>query len=69
LRTALAALPVLVVSDAATMLDQGAMINLQIEDGRIVFDVDLDAARRVGLAVSTQLLRLARFVRHRTSSP
>ena len=69
LRTALAALPVLVVSDAATMLDQGAMINLQIEDGRIVFDVDLDAARRVGLAISTQLLRLARFVRHQASPP
>lgn len=69
LRPALAELPVLVVSDAATMLDQGAMINLQIEDGRIVFDVDLDAARRAGLAVSTKLLRLARFVRHQSSSP
>jgi hypothetical protein len=69
LRATLAELPVLVVSDVATMLDQGAMINLQIEDGRIVFDVDLDAARRVGLAVSTQLLRLARFVRHRASAP
>jgi hypothetical protein len=69
LRAALAELPILVVSDMAAMLDQGAMINLQIEDGRIVFDVDLDAARRAGLAVSTQLLRLARFVRHRTTSP
>lgn len=69
LRPALAELPVLVVSDAAAMLDQGAMINLQIEDGRIVFDVDLDAARRAGLAVSTKLLRLARFVRHQGTSP
>ncbi|MDR7268675.1 hypothetical protein J2X20_001304 [Pelomonas saccharophila] len=69
LRPALAELPVLVVSDATAMLEQGAMINLQIEDGRIVFDVDLDAARRVGLAVSTKLLRLARYVRHQTTSP
>jgi hypothetical protein len=69
LRATLAELPVLVVSDVATMLDEGAMINLQIEDGRIVFDVDLDAARRAGLAVNTQLLRLARYVRHRTTSP
>lgn len=69
LRTVLAELPVLVVSDAAAMLEQGAMINLQIEDGRIVFDVDLDAARRVGLAVSTKLLRLARYVRHQTTTP
>ena len=69
LRPALAELPVLVVSDAAAMLEQGAMINLRLEDGRIVFDVDLDAARRAGLAVSTKLLRLARYVRHQTTSP
>lgn len=69
LRAALADAPVLVVSDAAAMLDQGAMINLQVEDGRIVFDVELDAARRAGLAISTKLLRLARFVRHHATSP
>lgn len=61
--------PVLVVSDAAAMLDQGAMINLQVEDGRIVFDVELDLARRVGLTVSTKLLRLARYVRFQTPPP
>lgn len=69
LRTQLAELPVLVVSDAAPMFDQGAMVNLQVEDGRIVFDVDLDAARHAGLAVSTKLLRLARFVRHQGATP
>jgi hypothetical protein len=69
LRAALAEMPVLVVSDATVMLEQGAMINLQIEDGRIVFDVDLDAARRAGLAISTKLLRLARYVRHQTTTP
>jgi hypothetical protein len=63
LRPVLAEAPVLVVSDAPAMLDQGAMINLQVEDGRIVFDVELDAARRAGLDISTKLLRLARFVR------
>lgn len=64
LRAALADLPVLVVSDAGGMLDQGAIINLQVEEGHIVFDVDLDASRRAGLTISTKLLRLARFVRH-----
>ncbi|MCY4754566.1 YfiR family protein [Pelomonas aquatica] len=69
LRAQLAELPVLVVSDVAAMFDQGAMINLQVEDGRIVFDVDLDAARRAGLAVSAKLLRLARYVRHQGAAP
>ncbi|MDH0863361.1 YfiR family protein [Mitsuaria sp. GD03876] len=59
----------LVLSDAAGMLDHGAMLNLGVEDGRIVFDVDLDAARRAGLAISAKLLRLARYVRHQSSSP
>jgi hypothetical protein len=68
-QAALAEQPILVVSDAAAMLDQGAMVNLQIEDGRIVFDVELDAARRAGLAISTKLLRLARFVRHKATAP
>ena len=68
LLAALAALPILVMSDATQMLDQGAMINLQIEDGRIVFDVDLDAAKRAGLGISTKLLRLARFVRHKPAA-
>ena len=61
--------PLLVLSDTAGMLDQGAMVNLQIEDGRIVFDVDLDAARRAGLVISAKLLRLARYVRHQSTSP
>ncbi|MDR7336026.1 YfiR family protein [Roseateles asaccharophilus] len=69
LKAALAGGAILVVSDAPAMLDHGAMINLQIEDGRIVFDVELDAARRAGLDISTKLLRLARFVRRQQTSP
>jgi hypothetical protein len=61
--------PLLVLSDAAGMLDQGAQLNLQVEDGRIVFDIDLDAARRAGLTISAKLLRLARFVRHQSTPP
>ena len=68
-KAALADGPVLLVSDGPAMLDHGAMINLQIEDGRIVFDVELDAARRAGLDISTKLLRLARFVRRQQASP
>ncbi len=68
-RAQLERLPVLVVADGAGMLDHGVMLNLQIEDGRIVFDIDLDAARRAGLAISAKLLRLARYVRHQSPAP
>lgn len=53
----------LLVSESPGMLERGAMLNLQVEDGRVVFDVGLEAARRAGLDISAKLLRLARFVK------
>lgn len=54
---------VLVVSDAQGGLDQGAMLQLQAEQERIVFDVDLSTLRAAGLDINSRLLRLARYVR------
>jgi hypothetical protein len=51
------------VTEASGMLERGGMFSLQVEDGRVVFDVGLDTARRAGLDISAKLLRLARFVK------
>ncbi|MCU7376252.1 YfiR family protein [Paucibacter sp. O1-1] len=61
---ALSGRAVLLVSDTTSTLADGVMLNLQVEDGRVVFDIELDAARRAGLDISAKLLRLARFVKH-----
>ncbi|MBH9579302.1 YfiR family protein [Inhella proteolytica] len=53
----------LLVTETPGLLDRGAMLSLQVEEGRVVFDVELDAARRAGLEISARLLRLARFVK------
>lgn len=53
----------LLISDAHGASDLGAMISLQTDQERVVFDVDLNAVRTAGLDISTRLLRLARFVR------
>ncbi|MBI5271868.1 MAG: YfiR family protein [Burkholderiales bacterium] len=50
------------VGDHPDALDQGVMLNVQVESGRVVFDVHLRAAREDGLDIDTRLLRLARFV-------
>lgn len=63
LRAAVTDKPVLLVTEAPAMLNLGAMLSLQIEDGRVVFDIGLESARRAGLEISTKLLRLARYVR------
>ena len=53
---------VLVVSDGDGTLRRGAMLNLQLDQGRVVFDINLATTRAAGLDISARLLRLARFV-------
>lgn len=54
--------PVLTVSDAPRFLQQGGMILFVLENNRVRFDVNLRAAERAGLRVSSKLLRVARRV-------
>lgn len=53
----------LLVTELPGLLERGAMLSLLVEEGRVVFDIELDAARRAGLEISARLLRLARFVK------
>jgi hypothetical protein len=51
--------PVLVVTDAPDGLDQGAMINFQLADDRLRFEVSVPASQRAGLSLSSRLLAAA----------
>lgn len=53
-------LPVLTVGEGPKFLDQGGAIRFVIDDGRVRFDVNLDAAARAGIEISSKLLRVAR---------
>ncbi|MDD2925162.1 MAG: YfiR family protein [Rhodoferax sp.] len=53
---------VLFVGDSPGYLQRGVMLNLEVENGRIVFDIDLRSARQAGLVMSSKVLRLARRV-------
>jgi uncharacterized protein DUF4154 len=54
--------PVLVVSESGAAWDRGAHINFVVEENRVRFDVNADAANRAGVAISSKLLRVARRV-------
>jgi len=54
--------PVLVVGETRSAWAHGAQVNFVLEDNRVRFDVNLDAASAAGLAVSSKLLRVARQV-------
>ena len=53
----------LVVSESETGLKQGSMINFQIAEGRVRFDVALPHVETAGLRISSRLLAVAREVR------
>lgn len=52
----------LTVSDSKGFLDRGVMIEMQMEDGRVSFEVNMAAARAAALTIGAKLLRLAKRV-------
>jgi len=54
--------PILTIGDDARFLDEGGIVRLRLVEGRMRFDVNAAAARRVGLRISAQLLQLAASV-------
>ncbi|MGH9572127.1 MAG: YfiR family protein [Candidatus Acidiferrales bacterium] len=55
--------PVLTVSDVPGFLARGGMIQFVVQENRVRFDINVGTAKRVGLAVSSQLLKVAAAVR------
>jgi hypothetical protein len=63
---------VLTVGESDGFLDTGGVIHLLIEDKKVRFEVNLDAAQRAHLTISSQLLKLARTIKplnHESSVP
>lgn len=55
--------PVLTIADTPGALDAGVGINMVLSQGKIAFEVNLEAARNAQLNLSSKLLRLAGKVR------
>ena len=60
---AIKTLPVLTVSDGKGFSQAGGIIELYVEGGRMRFAINVDAAERSGLRLSSRLLGLAKVVR------
>ena len=61
--------PVLTVGDTAGFCQRGGAINFYLEDGKVRFEMNLDVIERLGLRVSSSLMRLARLVREQPATP
>ena len=51
--------PVLTVSDIDGFTDNGGIIQFRLEDNKVRFNINIDAARQAGLSISSKLLSLA----------
>jgi hypothetical protein len=54
-------LPVLTVGESSDFIESGGIINFIVDAGAVKFEIDQQAASRVGLQISSRLLRLARL--------
>ena len=52
----------LTIGDTQGFAQRGAMVNFFVENGKIRFEINLEASRRAGLKISSQLLKLARII-------
>ncbi len=59
-------LSILTIGDTKGFANRGVMINLYIEEERVRFEINVEAAIKEGLGISSKLLKLARIV---TSTP
>ena len=55
--------PILTVGDSEGFCEAGGVINLVRKERHVQFQINSDAARRAGLKISSQLLKLATIVR------
>jgi hypothetical protein len=56
---AVAKLPILTVSDVPEFMQDGGAIQFVLKENRVRFEVNLNAARRCGIVLSSQLLKVA----------
>lgn len=65
----LANAPILTVSDLPDFVARGGMIQFTVQDNRVRFDINVAAAKKAGLTISSELLKVAATVRGAPAGP
>ena len=55
-------MPILTVGETPNYIERGGIVNFFLEDGKVRFEINRNAAERAGLRISSRLLHLARIV-------
>ena len=59
---AMKGLPILTIGDAPGFAKRGGIINFMLEDNKVRFEVNVEAAKHADLTISSRLLTLAKIV-------
>lgn len=59
---AAAGMPILTVGETPRFIEQGGIVNFFLENGKVRFEINRNAAERAGLRFSSRLLQLAKIV-------
>lgn len=57
-----AGMPILTVGETPRFIEQGGIVNFFLENGKVRFEINRNAAERAGLRISSRLLQLAKIV-------
>lgn len=60
-------LPILTIGETPGFAQHGGIINFVVEDNRVRFEIDVDAAKQANISISSRLLSLATIV-HQASA-
>ncbi len=55
-------LPILTVGETPGFAERGGMIRFTLEDNRVRFEINVEAAREADLNISSRLLTLAKII-------
>jgi len=62
-------LPILTVGETPGFAERGGIIRFTVEDNRVRFEVNVEAAQQAGLTISSRLLTLARIIQQPPAEP
>ncbi len=57
--------PILTVAETKNFCQSGGVVNFIIVKGKVRFEINVDAAERSGLKISSKLLKLAKIIKER----
>ncbi|MCX7965825.1 MAG: YfiR family protein [Syntrophorhabdaceae bacterium] len=58
-------MPILTIGDTEGFAEKGVIINLYMEENKVRFEINIDAARQARLSISSHLLKLARIIQNK----